>query len=628
MKKIGFFVLAVLLVSLMAFSAFAATYDCSIGAHELLPEQWSARPDCGKAWAAYQCCARCDFYIQTNVKIAEHNYVNGVCEYCNDGATHTHSYYLYYHEEASCSTSGRKYYKCACGDTYSVYVEPYSHSYIDGRCEYCGMEKDCDHDFGSWTIEKDSTCATVGSKYRICLDCSYKQLQEISKKDHEFSNGSCKNCGVVSDKLCSHELTDWLDDPNNTDVCGDEIWIYRYCLFCGMVEWKNGTNEHDFLNYVCTKCGVFDENHKHSAQRAVILGDHGHQKVCACGYVFEPEEHSYIVDSVFVSDFSCQPVREKSVCEACKYERVYYKLNSDLKILTLSNGIRVSYAELVSYDCLYYEYNSLSSGSCQIGLLTDDGRLYKQLTLPKLKQGEKILVDTLHGWYCIWDNVVEVDKTVVKAEMLRDNNGKFDFTPNVETLPSPLDRCNAYFETDYQDRYNYPVIDYNLRWQNVNYLYPYCVNVTGNVIQLRSFPQSTLAELIADIEQYPLTFVIYDSDSVKYTSVTSSSDAFVAAWERIAPSGGSNSGGSTNNGSSDVGGAYALGYADAYNILTNAVIEKAPFQGFVQGMWYGVLAMVTILGNGISFGGVSLYSVLISVLVLVALYFLYKVLRK
>ena len=77
----------ILLISLMAFSALAVEYDCSIGVHELLPEQWAARPSCGSSWAAYQCCARCDYYIQTNVQIAEHDYVNGVCIYCNDGAS-------------------------------------------------------------------------------------------------------------------------------------------------------------------------------------------------------------------------------------------------------------------------------------------------------------------------------------------------------------------------------------------------------------------------------------------------------------------------------------------------------------------------------------------------------------
>ena len=76
------------------------------------------------------------------------------------------------------------------------------------------------------------------------------------------------------------------------------------------------------------------------------------------------------------------------------------------------------------------------------------------------------------------------------------------------------------------------------------------------------------------------------------------------------------------------GSSYAQGYADAMNTFNNSVIEQAPIQGLIQGMWYGVLAMVTILGNGISIGGISLFSIVISLLILVVVAFVLKLLFK
>ena len=648
----------VLLISLMAFSVFAATYDCSIGAHDLLPEQWAARPSCGSAWAAFQCCARCDYYIQTNVKLAEHNYVDGVCEYCDDGASSSgggttdsgnsgggttdsgnsggndcsiyghvkvagkcicaicdeivHSYENSWETviEASCSTEGMKKRRCVTCDDYEVSTIPtYPHTWVDGSCFYCGTESDCQHEeFGSWQIETDATCTTDGKRYHICLECKIKKTESIPKLGHKYR--------------------EWVNVREATCTLSGED--ERTCSVCEISETRiiNALG-HLFADGKCEVCGSLDSSHNHFAYRVVILSENEHVYLCSCGEPYAAtESHFWEEKNRTSSTANHLPMTKTVVCSDCGFERVQFFVNPVLNTHILINGERLTYSTLSSHDCLFFEYTSNNAGSCEISVVNGAGTATK-ITLPTLSKGEKLLVDTKTGFYSIWSDEVSKEKILVDSKYVIDNGGYYyQFAPIVESVPNPLDRVNAYFESAHLDRYDYPDNDKSKDGTGFNRPYPGTGRGSANNIMLISFPFETLQDIKNSLDEYPLYLVLYDGANVAIKSVTSTSDPFIASYVALKGSNGGTNGGSHNGGVGDMGGSYAQGYADAYNTLTNAVIEKAPIQGFIQGMWYGVLAMVTILGNGISIGGISLFSVLVSVVMVVVVYFVFKILGK
>lgn len=70
--------------------------------------------------------------------------------------------------------------------------------------------------------------------------------------------------------------------------------------------------------------------------------------------------------------------------------------------------------------------------------------------------------------------------------------------------------------------------------------------------------------------------------------------------------------------------AYAKGYSDALS----AVIDKNPIQGIFQGMWSGVLSFATIVSNGIAIGGISMFGVIMTLLIILAVVFVMRLVFK
>lgn len=68
-------------------------------------------------------------------------------------------------------------------------------------------------------------------------------------------------------------------------------------------------------------------------------------------------------------------------------------------------------------------------------------------------------------------------------------------------------------------------------------------------------------------------------------------------------------------------------YTQGYNDALSSVINDNPVQGLFQGMWSGVVHFVSVIGNGIGIGGISLMSALSTALILLVVFFLIKVLR-
>lgn len=68
-------------------------------------------------------------------------------------------------------------------------------------------------------------------------------------------------------------------------------------------------------------------------------------------------------------------------------------------------------------------------------------------------------------------------------------------------------------------------------------------------------------------------------------------------------------------------------YAQGFNDAIQSVINENPVQGFFQGIWSSVMLFVTILGTGISIGGITLSGVISTAVIVLVAYFVIKVVR-
>lgn len=69
-------------------------------------------------------------------------------------------------------------------------------------------------------------------------------------------------------------------------------------------------------------------------------------------------------------------------------------------------------------------------------------------------------------------------------------------------------------------------------------------------------------------------------------------------------------------------------YTRGYNDALATVIDENPVQGLFQGIWSGIVHFIVVVGNGVSIGGVTLMSVLVTCVIFVLVFFVVKLLRK
>ena len=68
-------------------------------------------------------------------------------------------------------------------------------------------------------------------------------------------------------------------------------------------------------------------------------------------------------------------------------------------------------------------------------------------------------------------------------------------------------------------------------------------------------------------------------------------------------------------------------YMRGYNDAMASVIDSNPVQGLFQGIWASVLTFVTVVGNGVAIGGISLMSVLVTLCILLLVWFVVKLMK-
>lgn len=622
-KKIGVIILAVFMVALLSVSVCAyypdENYDCNVDGHIF---QDAFCIVCGDV--NYNDPNICDItggwheYDQTDTCIyCGYNYNYGNCN-------HNFSEWVVV-VEPTC-VQGYNVRSCSiCGyEEYDYYSAVYEHDYLNGNCIFCGKiapTDDCNHLMGVWKIQKEPTCSIRGLRERSCVYCDLVETEAIPIIDHSWSEGVCTVCGAGSLQNCEHDfdyvVTHEPDCENDGEAVGE-------CSYCGHITKRTiKALGHSFSKGICERCGI-EEGHVHEVYRTVILGEKTHVSLCSCGKLYEAQDHAFSEQYTIPPTDHHKPMLQKVVCTDCGYERIFYVPDPDLKTHSIQNGEKISYNELFAFDCLYYKYTDKNNGEGEFFVISDnDGSVLGRIVLPSLLSGEKLLVDTKSGYYSIWDDKVsEVELSIESSSVWEVGDYYYNFDPDVETVPSELSRYNAYFKSDYLERYNYPVADASLLVNGWFFDYPFVGRGSSVNIQLISFPQESQSVLRGDLDNYPLTLVIYDFLEQACKSVADNADSFTSSFMKVKKESG------MSNGYTPSGDSYERGYADAYNMLTNAVISEAPVQGLIQGMWYGVLAMVTILGNGISIGGISLFSVLVTVLIVCLVYLLLKVIRK
>lgn len=121
---------------------------------------------------------------------------------------------------------------------------------------------ECAHKWGDWTVQKDATCDTDGSKSRTCSKCGNAETQTIPATGHNWDEGKMTT------------------KPTN---CSDMGVCTYTCLTCGKTKMTQVEGEHSFGSWKYEEYTYKDYNPDGSYYNTV-----SHRKVRSCtkcGYV-------------------------------------------------------------------------------------------------------------------------------------------------------------------------------------------------------------------------------------------------------------------------------------------------------------------------------------------------------
>ena len=203
-------------------------------------------------------------------------------------------------KEPTCTEAGVKTFTCqreGCGHTYTEAIPAKGHTFgewtttvqptcADGErqrvCSDCGyVETEAipaisEHTFGEWTVVTSATCTAKGQEKRTCEVCGEEEFRSVDALGHDYDEGvvtkepTCTETGVKTFTCqredCGHSYTEvipakghtfgeWEVTVQPTCVDGER---QRVCSDCGYVETEAipATEEHNFVNGVCTVCGT------------------------------------------------------------------------------------------------------------------------------------------------------------------------------------------------------------------------------------------------------------------------------------------------------------------------------------------------------------------------------------
>lgn len=171
----------------------------------------------------------------------------------------------------------------------------------------CGEKNSVsNHNYGSWTTEKEPTCAENGIQRRVCSVCKYSDTQTIDKLNHTYSR-SWENdliyhwheclCGAKSG-ISEHQYGKWVTIKSPT--CAVEGTKKRSCSVCRHAE----TQAIDKLT------------HAYSQTWSSNADYHWHE--CSCGTKTQFATHSFGAWTIIKNATCNSSGTQKRVCSVCR----------------------------------------------------------------------------------------------------------------------------------------------------------------------------------------------------------------------------------------------------------------------------------------------------------------------
>ena len=215
-------------------------------------------------------CTSCDYMWDVIKEPAYgHNFIDGECTYCGESdGTVTECQHEKVEKivmtEPTCNISGMLEYRCyECGISWTEHLPPVDHSFVDGKCIYCGesdgsgVTEECTHENADYLMTIAPTCTMTGKREKSCPNCGAVTVEIIPALGHNFSNGKCVNCGESDGSVteCQHEKVEKIvmmaPTCNMVGACE-----YR-CYDCG-ISWMESLPlvEHDFVDGKCVWCDI------------------------------------------------------------------------------------------------------------------------------------------------------------------------------------------------------------------------------------------------------------------------------------------------------------------------------------------------------------------------------------
>ena len=191
--------------------------------------------------------------------------------------------------EATCTENGLKERTCECGEkghTYGEWTTTVEPTCADGEkervCSDCGYVATevipvvREHTFGEWTVVSAATCTEEGGEKRTCEVCGKEEFRSTDALGHDYDEGvvtteptcvengvktftcqrdGCGNVYTQAIQAKGHTYGEWTTTVEPTCADGEKE---RVCSDCGYVatEAIPATEEHNFVNGVCTVCGT------------------------------------------------------------------------------------------------------------------------------------------------------------------------------------------------------------------------------------------------------------------------------------------------------------------------------------------------------------------------------------
>ena len=225
----------------------------------------------------------------------------------------------------------------------------------------CG-EKECDHQWGKWSVKKEATCTEKGLRERKCSECGEKEKEKIELADHDWTEANCtmaqtcKVCRTTGEPASAHVYSQEIvkDDAFKTAAtCTSGAVYYKSCV-CGAVS----TNDAETFTSGMALDHTFTlENVTAAALKsaATCTNPAVYFMSCSCGAVSSSEAETFTNGTVSAHIHDQEVVKEGALkTEAtCVDAAVYYKScvcgaisSNDAEIFTNGSALPHSYEEV------------------------------------------------------------------------------------------------------------------------------------------------------------------------------------------------------------------------------------------------------------------------------------------